>query len=103
MRGQPARVQPMANGETPLAWSRADMQSGTATFTGNGATTTITVSHGLGSVPSQVILTIGSANTYAYGWTTKTATSFTVSIKNSQTGAPVANLQVIPIDWIVIQ
>lgn len=102
MRGMPARVQPMANGEMPLAWSRSDMQTGSATLVTDGTVSTKTITHGLGVVPGQVFIELGTANPYVHGVTNKTATSFVVNIHASATGNPPASGQTIPIDWKVV-
>jgi hypothetical protein len=102
MKGNVARVQPMPNGELPLAYSRSDLKAGSGVFHADGTATTVQVTHDYGATPTAVVpgLTIG--NTYTIACTARTATTLTFTIKNSQNGAPASNLQTVTFDWFAV-
>jgi len=103
MRGQPARVQPMANGETPLAWSRADMHpDGITTVVGaNGQTV---LPHNAGFTPTFMFIEItASSNNYTHSVIAKDGTNFTVQWKNASSGAVATSGQALSFWWLAIQ
>jgi hypothetical protein len=68
---------------------------GTATFSGNGSTTTFTIAHGLASTPTKVLVTAGSSAAKGDFYVTASATNITVTYGT----APASGTNNVILNW----
>jgi hypothetical protein len=99
-----APVQPMPNGEMPMAWSRGDMNWRGESLPIAGSVGRIVVTHNLGLTPGAVFIQItATGNNYTNAVIAKDGATFTVQFKNAADGTFGTSGQTVSFWWMWLQ